>query len=415
MRDRETDERPTVLVIAFSDLRRDPRLDRHLRALGEMTRVIAAGYAAPTAPVERFIKIEPLGGVPGTAPPAGVFRSRLGRLQNVPRRVRRVARELSSAVLRSKASHERRYWGRAEVQRALAALGGVTVDLVIANDLETLPLALRIAGTTPVVYDAHEYAPREYDSVRFRLLDAPFLRFLHHRYVPAAAATITVSEGIADQFVADGLERPAVITNACAFADLEPRPPHAGRVRLVHHGGASPTRRLGEMIRMMDHLDERFELHFLLVGFAAGYIEELKQSAASRSRVFFHEPVAMRDLPARLNEYDLGVYLLPPTNFNNRHALPNKLFEFVQARLGVAIGPSPEMARVVHDYGLGIVSESFEAEALARHLASLDDAGVWALKQAAHRAARALSASIQAERLCAIIRSALAGIPGRHG
>ena len=33
-----------------------------------------------------------------------------------------------------------------------------------------------------------------------------------------------------------------------------------------------------------------------------------------------------------INQFDLGVYLLPPVNFNSAHALPNKFFEFIQAR-----------------------------------------------------------------------------------
>ena len=40
------------------------------------------------------------------------------------------------------------------------------------------------------------------------------------------------------------------------------------------------------------------------------------------------------ELPAALNPYDIGVYCLPPANVNMEYALPDKLFDFVQARLG---------------------------------------------------------------------------------
>ena len=55
----------------------------------------------------------------------------------------------------------------------------------------------------------------------------------------------------------------------------------------------------------------------------------------------------MHELPRMANDYDVGLYLLPPTNFNQRYALPNKFFEFIQGRLAIAIGPSPEMAKLV--------------------------------------------------------------------
>ena len=92
------------------------------------------------------------------------------------------------------------------------------------------------------------------------------------------------------------------------------------------------------------------------------------------------------------NEYDIGLYLLRPANFNNRFALPNKFFEFVQGRLAVAIGPSPEMARIVHEYGLGIVAEDFTPETLAQELNNLDPPAIAGFKQAAHAAADELCA-----------------------
>jgi alkanesulfonate monooxygenase SsuD/methylene tetrahydromethanopterin reductase-like flavin-dependent oxidoreductase (luciferase family) len=84
------------------------------------------------------------------------------------------------------------------------------------------------------------------------------------------------------------------------------------------------------------------------------------------------------------------LYLLPPDNFNHRHALPNKFFEFVQACLVVAIGPSPEMAALARKHGCGIVAASFEPQALADALSALDGDRVRALKEASHRAAQSL-------------------------
>ena len=92
-----------------------------------------------------------------------------------------------------------------------------------------------------------------------------------------------------------------------------------------------------------------------------------------------------------INAYDVGLFLLPPNNFNYRHALPNKFFEFIQAGLAVAIGPSPEMATLVERHGCGVVAESFEPQALARALQGLTTEKLMAFKDAAHRAADELS------------------------
>ena len=99
----------------------------------------------------------------------------------------------------------------------------------------------------------------------------------------------------------------------------------------------------------------------------------------------------MPEICRRLNQYDVGIYLLPPVNFNHEHALPNKFFEFIQARLAVAIGPSPEMARIVNEYSLGVIAASFEPKALAAALDQLTDESIRAYKLAAGRAARELN------------------------
>ena len=41
-------------------------------------------------------------------------------------------------------------------------------DLILANDIETLPLAFRLKGNsgTKVIFDAHEYATRQFENDR---------------------------------------------------------------------------------------------------------------------------------------------------------------------------------------------------------------------------------------------------------
>jgi hypothetical protein len=99
------------------------------------------------------------------------------------------------------------------------------------------------------------------------------------------------------------------------------------------------------------------------------------------------------ELIATLNGYDVGVHLLRPVNFNNRWALPNKIFDYVQARLGVIVGPSPEMERLVAGFGLGAVTKGFDAVDLVAVLDGLtpDDVAGW--KLAADSSAQQLSSA----------------------
>lgn len=84
----------TVLVVSFTDLERDPRVNRQIRFVRDRYRVIAAGLADPRLPGVEFV---PLVWSDGTAPAARLGRTpweeflfHAGRVRNIPRRVRRI-------------------------------------------------------------------------------------------------------------------------------------------------------------------------------------------------------------------------------------------------------------------------------------------------------------------------------------
>jgi hypothetical protein len=115
----------------------------------------------------------------------------------------------------------------------------------------------------------------------------------------------------------------------------------------------------------------------------------------------------MRTLPTYLNQFDIGVFLIEPVNFNYHYILPNKFFEFIQARLAIAIGPSPEMARIVRQYDLGVVSEDFSPKTFARSLSTLDAEKINDYKTKSHNVARLMSAEKNKEILLDLVRQVL--------
>src|SRR5690606_14748561 len=150
--------------------------------------------------------------------------------------------------------------------------------------------------------------------------------------------------------------------------ELRPTPV-SSPVRLVHSGACLRNRDLHVMVeavlaaaREPDPVDVTLDLY--LTPNDPAYLEELRGLAAgSGGVVTVHEPVPYADLLPLLNGYDVGVHVLPPSSFNNANALPNKVFDYVQARLGLLVGPSPEMAMLVHRHELGVVAPAFDAQA----------------------------------------------------
>jgi hypothetical protein len=176
---------------------------------------------------------------------------------------------------------------------------------------------------------------------------------------------------------------------------------------MIHHGAADPQRCLELMIEATDQLSDRVTLDLMLVPRSARYYARLERMVASRQHVHLIAPVGQREIVRRCNIYDVGVYLLPPRNENLRHALPNKVFEFIQARLALAVGPSPEMAGLVQQWGCGVVAEGFTQQALASVLSGLTAESVAAFKRRAHEAAAHLNAERNGEIVRDLVEQAL--------
>jgi len=375
-------------VISFSHLDTDPRVNRHIRFLKDRYRVAACGYSDPVIEDVAFVSVS-------------------------PDTRRSLCRKMVSAQQLLRGRFEAYYWQFDRMQLSREKLSEINADLILANDIETLPAAIRASRGSKVIFDAHEYAPRQHENLLvWRIFFQKFNTYLCKRYIPKADAMLTVCEGLADQYERDTGIRPEVITNAPDYEDIKPLlgDDNEKPIRLVHHGGALPSRKIENMIDMMDFLDERFELDLVLVTTVSAdkaYLNNLKERARKNPRIRFLPPVPMRELVSFLNRYDIGLYLLEPVSFNTRHALPNKLFEFIQARLAVAIGPSPEMARIVKKHGCGVVSADFSPRSLAGCLSRLSPREINRYKQQSHSAARILSAEKNREKLLRLVEQTM--------
>lgn len=274
-----------------------------------------------------------------------------------------------------------------------------TFDLIIANDVETLPLAFKLSRGAHVLLDAHEYAPRHFeDRPWWRLFFKRLNVFLCRTYIPQLAGMITIGEGLASEYEKNFGRRPTVVTNATTYHELVPSPVTPEKIRLVYHGIANPSRRLELMVEMMQHLDARFTLDLILMtsDFASGrtreYIDRLHQAASRDPRISILPQLPSHEIVPFITRYDVGVFLLPPVNFNYANTLPNKLFEYIQARLAVAVGPTPEMAAILRKYGNGVVADDFTSANLARKLNSLSVETLTLMKERSGMAARELTA-----------------------
>jgi hypothetical protein len=375
-------KKPSILVLSFSDLSRDPRVNRQVRTLAEKFSVTFAGFGAGKDIAVRFVELN-------------VFPNS-------------VTYKLKKAVQLFFRCSEKFYWAQSPVRSALEKFKGEKFDLVVANDIDSLPLALKIANGSPVYFDAHEYHPREFeDRLSWRIFQQPYKKYLCAQYLKSTSVMTTVCQGIADEYKKEYDVDVDVVLNVPDYQEISPSVIESGQIRLVHHGAAISSRNLEEMIDMFEFLDNRFSLDFMLVPSDVRYFADLKKRAERYPKIRFIDPVPMRKIVESINCYDLGVYILPPTSFNNEYALPNKLFEFIQARLGVAIGPSPEMAKIVKDQNIGVVATSFSAWDLAYALNGISLEDVRVMKNNATESAKIFCFDQNAKKILCLAEKAL--------
>jgi len=134
-----------------------------------------------------------------------------------------------------------------------------------------------------------------------------------------------------------------------------------------------------------------------------------------RKNVRLRPPVPMRNIVSELTSYDLGIAVYPPTSFNVLHSLPNKFFEFIQARLGVVTGPSPEMVRVLDKYECGVSAGSFEPKTVAELLNRLDEKTIMRFKIKSNEAAKQLCSEENMKVLDGMIQKIISANQGEFG
>lgn len=356
-----------ILSISFTPLSTDARVQRQLHVLAEHGEVTTVGYGPALPVVDHHIEI------PRDAP-------------SLPQTV--------TGVVRLALHHHRQVELKAPGERAVidAVDAAGPWDLVVANDARAFPLAFRAASGAPIWADMHEWAAAENaNSPIWRLLVAPYMDALCSRYLPETAAATTVGGELSKLYASRyGIREPEIVRNAGPYQGLAPTPIERDRIRLVHSGIAVPERNIEALIDAIHALDQRFTLDLYLIG-KADYLSRLRARARASDRIRFRDPVPTTALPETLNRYDLGVFLLPIKSLNNRLMLPNKFFDFVQARIGLVFGPSVETDRLITEHGLGIITAGWTANDLVTALQGLTEEEIRGYKTATSVAAKTLS------------------------
>jgi starch synthase len=347
-----------VVMLAVSDMRIDPRVEREARALA------AAGYTV------HVIWTDPLMRRRGGPQPSIDWGQGI-TFEAIPERDGRFSTQfpgfLGSGMLKAALAH-----------RPFAFHG---------HDLDTALVALTAARQTGAhaVCDYHEWysenvtwAPlarvyRPHSQLRkqgYRRLEA--LSFAH------ASALVTVCDSIAEAMaeeVGDGRMRPAVIRNIPTRIGAPSRsyPPlkqqfglPEDRFVLLWQGGIGPSRLIEPIIQALAHAPE---CTFVIRGpemeaYGPGYAAIAAGIGAS-DRLILAPAVPSRDVVEAACGADAGIWTLPELCRNFTYALPNKIFEYLASGLPVLGAHHPEARRLIEGHKVGLCFDPYDPKSIA--------------------------------------------------
>lgn len=239
-------------------------------------------------------------------------------------------------------------------------------DILLANDLDTLPanfLASKLKGSK-LIFDSHEYFP-ETPEVYKRSFVKRFWLFIEKTFIRGCHGYYTVSKSVANIYKEKYNIDFDVIRNV-PFKNVEQQIKSSSNM-ILYQGAINEGRGLELMLQTL-MLNK--ELHFLVVG-DGPELEKVKGLAALykvTNQVTFTGRLVPQELKAITPTACVGISIEEPIGLSYLAALPNKLFDYIQAGVPVLVSDLPEMKGLVNHYSIGMVLEDRFPEDLLKAL-----------------------------------------------
>lgn len=246
-------------------------------------------------------------------------------------------------------------------------------DIFLSNDLDTLPanyLASRIRRKE-LVYDSHEYYTETPELVNRKSVQNIW-KGIERRIFPKLKTVYTVNESIAGLFREKYKVEVEVIRNIPYRQEYriektraELGLPEDKKIILLQGAGINIQRGTEEMIEAMQYIGNAV---FVIIG-GGDVLHLLKQQVSDMNleeKVRFIPKMPFQELYQFTVHADLAVTLDKDSNINYRFSLPNKLFDYIQARVPVMASKLVEIEKIVHEYKIGRIIESHEPEQIAK-------------------------------------------------
>jgi glycosyltransferase involved in cell wall biosynthesis len=249
------------------------------------------------------------------------------------------------------------------------------VDILVAIDLDTLlaNYLVSVIRRKPLVYDAHELFTEMPELVGRERTKRIWTR-IEKIILPKIKYSYTVCASIADTYNSLYGIQMKVVRNVPFKKDpILPVKTFDFIPKLdfvLYQGAINKGRGLEMLVDAFVYIND---FNCLIVG-DGDIIDELRERVIIKKleqKVTILGRVPFDDLYSITCQASLGVSIEENLGMNYYYALPNKLFDYIQARIPVLVSDFPEMRKIVEEYQIGETLISREPQKLAQQLTSI--------------------------------------------
>ena len=239
--------------------------------------------------------------------------------------------------------------------------------VIFANDIDTLPaawLASKIRGKK-LVFDSHELfseVPELQDRKKIKKIWIKIEDYL----IPKIDYGITVCDPIAEIYKQKYNKDFEVIRNVPlrkeGINNKEYNP-----YQIIYQGAINKGRGLELLLDSMQFFPEA-TITIVGVGDIENKLKKMISTKKIEKRVTLLGHIPYDQLNNITKTAAVGVSIEEEMGLNYRFALPNKLFDYIQAGVPVVVSNLPVMSKIVNDYNVGEILMERTPQALAQTL-----------------------------------------------
>lgn len=243
-------------------------------------------------------------------------------------------------------------------------------DILLSNDLDSLTanfLASKIEKR-PLVYDSHEYFTEVPELIN-RPKVQQIWEWLENKMVPNLKYAYTVCYSIAKIYEEKYSVPFKVVRNipqASKKRSIKKINSNSEKI-ILYQGAVNIGRGLEQAILAMKFIGNA-KLIIAGGGDIKSQLEKLVEKENLQNKVEFTGRLSLEELATLTPKADLGLSIEEDLGLNYRFALPNKLFDYIQAHVPVLVTNLPEMAAIVNQYQIGEITTSLQPEVLAEKI-----------------------------------------------